>query len=74
MLKKIFYSKDEIIMENSGYVSFRIIDNDSANSNSPSCNINARIINPNGDHHLINDSASQPNVTIYQKDTGYIGF
>jgi hypothetical protein len=63
---------NEIIMENSGYVSFRIIDNDSANSNSPSCNINARIINPNGDHHLINDSASQPNVTIYQKDTGSI--
>ncbi len=59
----------DIVINRSGFISLRIVDNNTAGSNSPSCNISARIINPKGIHNVINDSATSPSQSIYQRSS-----
>ena len=59
----------DILVNRSGFVSLRIVDNNTAQSNSPSCNISARIINPNGIHNVINDSSTLIDNQIYQSNS-----
>ena len=49
----------DIFISTSGFASFRIIDHNSTDaSKNPNCTISARIINPKGIHHVINDSST----------------
>ena len=62
----------DIVINRSGFISLRIVDNNTSESNSPTCNISARIINPKGIHNVINDSATLSSQSIYQRSSSAI--